>query len=116
MSDISAVLVVIITIFLPPLGVFLISGCSADFLINICLTVLGYLPGHIHAFYLEYKHYKRLEEERAGYMPAPGDRPAAVYSDSTVQPGAGNGRDVRRYGSTEQTTGVVGQQPPVYKK
>ncbi|KAL3445866.1 hypothetical protein BJX65DRAFT_280511 [Aspergillus insuetus] len=25
----------------PPLGVFLISGCSVDFLINILLTILG---------------------------------------------------------------------------
>lgn len=26
----------------PPLGIFLISGCSADLLINILLTILGY--------------------------------------------------------------------------
>ena len=25
----------------PPLGVFLIAGCGADFLINLCLTLLG---------------------------------------------------------------------------
>jgi hypothetical protein len=29
---------------LPPLGVFLERGCNADFLINILLTVLGYIP------------------------------------------------------------------------
>lgn len=62
----SAILVVIVTIFrkralstlpipsltishadsvpmpaVPPVGVFLIAGCGADLLINICLTVLG---------------------------------------------------------------------------
>jgi uncharacterized membrane protein YqaE (UPF0057 family) len=29
--------------------------CSCDLLINILLTVLGYLPGHVHAFWLIYK-------------------------------------------------------------
>ena len=27
----------------PPLGVFLVAGCGADLLINVCLTVLGYV-------------------------------------------------------------------------
>jgi uncharacterized membrane protein YqaE (UPF0057 family) len=46
MSDaISAIFLIIITIFLPPVGVFLIAGCGADLLVNICLTILGYLPG-----------------------------------------------------------------------
>ncbi|KAJ5863604.1 plasma membrane proteolipid 3 [Penicillium soppii] len=40
---------IIIAIILPPLGVFLERGCGADLLINICLTILGYLPGIIHA-------------------------------------------------------------------
>ncbi|GKZ41474.1 plasma membrane proteolipid Pmp3 [Aspergillus brasiliensis] len=40
---------IIFAIILPPLGVFLERGCGADFLINICLTILGWLPGVIHA-------------------------------------------------------------------
>ncbi|KAI9498727.1 hypothetical protein BDB00DRAFT_799255 [Zychaea mexicana] len=36
---------IIIILLLPPLGVFLMRGCHADFWINICLTILGYLPG-----------------------------------------------------------------------
>ncbi|KAI9330804.1 hypothetical protein BD770DRAFT_403733 [Pilaira anomala] len=43
---------ILITILCPPVGVFLLFGCGAELCINICLTVLGYLPGHIHAFYL----------------------------------------------------------------
>ncbi|KAL4753188.1 hypothetical protein BDW72DRAFT_191335 [Aspergillus terricola var. indicus] len=70
----SMLCLIILTIFIPPLGVFLISGCSVDFLINIMLTILGYLPGHIHAFYLEYVYYKNREAIMAD--PAPG-----VYSD-----------------------------------
>ena len=44
-----AILIVLITILLPPVGVLMVAGCGADFLINICLTLLGYIPGHIHA-------------------------------------------------------------------
>jgi uncharacterized membrane protein YqaE (UPF0057 family) len=32
-----------IAIVLPPLGVFFERGCGADLLINILLTVLGYM-------------------------------------------------------------------------
>ncbi|KAJ5648321.1 hypothetical protein N7490_004693 [Penicillium lividum] len=42
---------IIFAIILPPLGVFLERGCGADFLINILLTILGWLPGVIHAFH-----------------------------------------------------------------
>jgi uncharacterized membrane protein YqaE (UPF0057 family) len=38
-----------LAIFLPPLGVFLERGCGADFWINVLLTVLGYIPGIVHA-------------------------------------------------------------------
>ncbi|KAJ6131672.1 plasma membrane proteolipid 3 [Penicillium sp. IBT 18751x] len=43
---------IIFAIILPPLGVFLERGCGADLLINICLTILGWIPGVIHALYV----------------------------------------------------------------
>ncbi|GAA5921940.1 hypothetical protein JCM1841_005005 [Sporobolomyces salmonicolor] len=43
---------IILAIVLPPLGVFLERGCAADFWINILLTILGYIPGIIHALYI----------------------------------------------------------------
>ncbi|KAJ5748433.1 plasma membrane proteolipid 3 [Penicillium nucicola] len=43
---------IIFAIILPPLGVFLERGCGADLLINICLTILGWIPGIIHAMYV----------------------------------------------------------------
>ena len=89
----------------------MIAGCGADLLINICLTLLGYvslhtsqffaskpgydtysssyqIPGHIHAFYLEYIYFDRREKSRLGQLtadPAPG-----VYSDR-VQSGGTHG-------------------------
>jgi uncharacterized membrane protein YqaE (UPF0057 family) len=43
---------IILAIFLPPVGVFLERGCGADFFINILLTILGYIPGIVHALYV----------------------------------------------------------------
>ncbi|KAI8329611.1 plasma membrane proteolipid 3 [Choanephora cucurbitarum] len=52
-SDICKILFAII---LPPLGVLLERGCVCDFWINIALTVLGYIPGIIHALYIILKY------------------------------------------------------------
>lgn len=45
----SDIIKIIFAIFIPPVGVFLERGCGADLLINILLTILGYIPGIIHA-------------------------------------------------------------------
>lgn len=42
----------IFSILLPPLGVFLQVGLRFQFWLNILLTVLGYVPGVIHAAYI----------------------------------------------------------------
>jgi uncharacterized membrane protein YqaE (UPF0057 family) len=42
----------ILAIFLPPIGAFLQVGLSAHFFINILLTILGVVPGVIHAVWL----------------------------------------------------------------
>ncbi|KAJ5875300.1 UPF0057-domain-containing protein [Penicillium subrubescens] len=39
----------ILAVFLPPLAVLLRRGCGADFYVNILLTLLGDIPGIIHA-------------------------------------------------------------------
>ena len=83
MGTASAILIVIITIIFPPLGVFLVAGCGADLLINIALTVLGYLPGHLHAFYIEYVYYERRELRAQGQYPAA--RAPAIYSERVQQ-------------------------------
>jgi uncharacterized membrane protein YqaE (UPF0057 family) len=46
------VLRIIAAILLPPLGVFLQVGLNRDFWINVILTILGYVPGIIHAIYI----------------------------------------------------------------
>jgi len=46
----------ILAILLPPVGVFMERGCNKDLAINILLTVLGYIPGIIHAMYIILKY------------------------------------------------------------
>ncbi len=43
---------ILIAIILPPLGVFLQVGLGLHFWLNILLTLLGYIPGIIHAIYI----------------------------------------------------------------
>ncbi len=43
---------IIIAILLPPLGVFLEVGLTKHFWLNILLTILGYIPGIVHAVYI----------------------------------------------------------------
>lgn len=124
---IKTILLIILTIFstptptphqhaltpaVPPVGVFIVAGCGADLLINILLTILGYVyllktnntyshhcryfPGHIHAFYIEYVYYKHRDAIRAGTYDG---KPASGVYSQKVQNGG--------------TKGVVVQQPPV---
>ncbi len=46
------VLRILIAILVPPLGVFLQVGIGLQFWLNILLTILGYIPGIIHAVYI----------------------------------------------------------------
>lgn len=43
---------IILAILLPPVGVFLEVGLGTHFWINLILTLLGYLPGIIHALWV----------------------------------------------------------------
>lgn len=46
------ILKIILAIFLPPVAAFLQVGFAGHFWLNILLTILGGLPGMIHALWL----------------------------------------------------------------
>ncbi|WP_374406356.1 YqaE/Pmp3 family membrane protein [Pelagerythrobacter sp.] len=48
------IIILIATVLLPPLGVALKHGLNRDFLINLVLTIILYVPGLIHAVYVNY--------------------------------------------------------------
>jgi len=47
---------ILVAILLPPLGVFLQVGLGKHFWINVLLTILGYIPGIVHAVWVIAKY------------------------------------------------------------
>lgn len=45
-----SLLTIILNILLPPLAVFMKHGLGGTFLISVILTLIGWIPGVIHAF------------------------------------------------------------------
>jgi uncharacterized membrane protein YqaE (UPF0057 family) len=43
---------IILSVIIPPIGVFLQVGLGLQFWLNIVLTLLGYFPGLIHAIWV----------------------------------------------------------------
>lgn len=43
---------IILSVIIPPVGVFLQVGFGGHFWLNILLTILGYIPGLIHAVWV----------------------------------------------------------------
>ncbi len=58
---------IIAAIILPPLGVFLQVGLGKHFWLNIVLTLLGWLPGIIHAIYVIVKYPEKTHAPHAAY-------------------------------------------------
>ena len=48
------VIILIASILLPPLGVALKHGIGGTFLLNLILTLIFFLPGVIHALYVNF--------------------------------------------------------------
>ncbi|KAJ7847705.1 hypothetical protein B0H14DRAFT_2769297 [Mycena olivaceomarginata] len=82
----SDVLLIFVAILLPP------GAVAATLLINILLTILGYIPGHIHAFWLIYKKMKAEERYGAGGFRYTGN--------GTYEPIAAGGQPQAYYGAT----------------
>ncbi|MBY9066005.1 YqaE/Pmp3 family membrane protein [Hyphomonas sp. WL0036] len=47
-----SLLMILLTIFLPPVAVLIKEGLGLQFLLNVLLTLIGWLPGVIHAFWV----------------------------------------------------------------
>ena len=51
----NKIIAIIVSIFLPPIAVFLKTGAGKDLIINIILCLLGFIPGVIHALWISLK-------------------------------------------------------------
>jgi uncharacterized membrane protein YqaE (UPF0057 family) len=45
-----SILTIVLNILLPPLAVFMKHGLGSTFVISLILTIIGWIPGVIHAF------------------------------------------------------------------
>lgn len=50
-----SLILVLLAIFLPPIAVLLKAGVGLHLLLSILLTLLGYIPGLIHALWVVLK-------------------------------------------------------------
>ena len=48
----NKILLIILSILLPPVAVFLKKGAKVELIISIVLMLLGFLPGVIYALYI----------------------------------------------------------------
>lgn len=48
----NKLVMILLCIFLPPVAVFLDKGLGKDFLLNLILTLIFFVPGSIHALWL----------------------------------------------------------------
>lgn len=51
----SKLVIILLSIFLPPVAVFMKSGVGKDLLINIILCLILIFPGMVHALWLNMK-------------------------------------------------------------
>jgi uncharacterized membrane protein YqaE (UPF0057 family) len=53
----------VLAIAIPPVAVFLEYGLGTTFAISIGLTLLGWIPGSIHALWVTGRYYENTESE-----------------------------------------------------
>ncbi|WP_070971890.1 YqaE/Pmp3 family membrane protein [Vibrio sonorensis] len=51
----NKLILILLSIFIPPVAVFLDKGLGRDFIINLILTLIFFLPGMVHALYVTLK-------------------------------------------------------------
>lgn len=99
----DCVLIFVAVIF-PPAAAAFISGCGCDLFVNILLTLLGYLPGLIHALWLVFKRTNvQQRHARGSYRYTGAGTAAPAPQQSAPQPSG--------YGATNQPSAP---QPTTY--
>lgn len=51
-DDTADLIRILLSVLIPPLGVFLQEGLGTQFWVNVILTLLGYIPGLVHAVWI----------------------------------------------------------------
>ncbi|OJA17449.1 hypothetical protein AZE42_05941 [Rhizopogon vesiculosus] len=124
MSDGTSCVLIFVAIIFPPAAAAFISGCGCDLFVNILLTLLGYLPGFLHALWLIFKRANERERYNTGGYTYTGTRTHAqtrpgysqsnAYQSSNAPPGTGTYTQATQ---PEQQSNAYqsGNAPPDYK-
>ena len=51
-AAVSSLVRILLAIFMPPIAVLVTTGFGLQFLLNVLLWILGWLPGTVHALWL----------------------------------------------------------------
>ncbi len=83
----------ILAFFLPPVAVWFTEGLGIDFWINVVLTLIGYIPGSIHASYVWIVWIERKWQTHHGQSVT--DHPFLIFSSEFEARSRwkGNGQD-----------------------
>lgn len=77
----------ILSFLFPPLAVMMVTGCGGHFCINLLLTLCGWVPGLIHAWYVICCIEDRPQNQMVVIQQTvPMQQPSAVVVTSSSQP------------------------------
>ncbi|ROW15464.1 hypothetical protein VPNG_02279 [Cytospora leucostoma] len=95
-DDCTIALLLLIALFLPPVAVLFVTGCDANFFLNVLLSLLFWIPAIIHAvFVILYYGYggklssgepRRLARRGSGITYATAARPPAHAGGGVILP------------------------------
>ncbi|GAA5883452.1 hypothetical protein JCM3774_005956 [Rhodotorula dairenensis] len=60
----------VLAVIVPPLAVFLERGCGCELVVNVLLSLFGWLPGCCHALYIVFKFESPIYRDPERYSPA----------------------------------------------
>ncbi|KAJ8597282.1 UPF0057-domain-containing protein [Rhizopogon salebrosus TDB-379] len=122
MSDSTSCLLVFVAIIFPPAAAAFVSGCGCDLFVNILLTLLGYIPGFIHALWLIFQRANTQERRNAGGYTytgtgtsAPVTQPGYQQPNAYQSGNAPSGTGTYQPGVPQSEAQQSGNAPPVYK-
>ncbi|KAI9679324.1 MAG: hypothetical protein M1817_005344 [Caeruleum heppii] len=116
----------LIAILFPPLAVWIKRGvCSADSLINIALSILGFIPGLLHAWYIIARYpetdYAALDQDPesgrvtyyyVNHRQQHGNQTTSAHNAGPVT--YGTTEPMPRQGESQQQGSSTGGVPPTY--
>ncbi|KAL6940428.1 hypothetical protein ACO0QE_004328 [Hanseniaspora vineae] len=96
-------LLIICAVIFPPFPVLLVKGlCSSDFLLNVLLTLLGYIPGLVHSLIIIFDRHQNRNMDRWYYQQGWSARDRLSQSRPSSSTNANNTNNNNNSGNSPQ--------------